>query len=151
MREAAGILTAHGGLTSHAAVVARGEGIPCVVGVGTLSLDPDARTAQIGEHELHDGDVVTIDGASGDVIVGAVELVPPQINEDFGTILEWADELRRLKVRTNADTPGDAAKARDFGARGIGLCRTEHMFSDVEGLALMRELILAQDEQGRRA
>jgi pyruvate,orthophosphate dikinase len=151
MREAAGILTAHGGLTSHAAVVARGEGIPCVVGVGTLSLDQDAKTAQIGEHELREGDVVTIDGASGDVIVGAVELVPPQINEDFGTILEWADAFRRLKVRTNADTPGDAAKAREFGAQGIGLCRTEHMFADVERLALMRELILAQDEQGRRA
>jgi pyruvate, orthophosphate dikinase len=151
MREAAGILTAHGGLTSHAAVVARGEGIPCVVGVGSLSLDVDAKTARVGEHELHEGDMVTIDGASGDVIVGAVELVPPQINEDFGTILEWADELRRLKVRTNADTPGDAVKAREFGAQGIGLCRTEHMFQDEERLALMRELILAQDEQGRRA
>jgi pyruvate, orthophosphate dikinase len=151
MREAAGILTAHGGLTSHAAVVARGEGIPCVVGVGELSLDAEAKSARIGEHELHEHDVITIDGASGNVILGAVELVPPQINEDFETILEWADALRRLKVRTNADTPSDSRKAREFGAEGIGLCRTEHMFQDEERLALMREMILAADEQGRRA
>src|SRR5262249_26255433 len=97
------------------------------------------------------GDVITIDGASGNVILGAVELVPPQINEDFETILEWSDALRRLKVRTNADTPDDAAKAREFGAEGIGLCRTEHMFQDEERLALLGEMILAADEQGRRA
>ena len=149
MREAAGILTAHGGLTSHAAVVARGEGIPCVVGVGDLSLDVEAKTARLGEHELHDGDTITIDGGSGSVIVGEVKLVAPQINEDFGTILEWADDLRRLKVRANADTPADADKAREFGAQGIGLCRTEHMFQDEERLALMREMILAADEAGR--
>ena len=149
MREAAGILTAHGGLTSHAAVVARGEGIPCVVGVGELSLDVEAKTARLGEHELHDGDTITIDGGSGSVIVGEVKLVAPQINEDFGTILEWADDLRRLKVRANADTPADADKAREFGAQGIGLCRTEHMFQDEERLALMREMILAADEAGR--
>ena len=149
MREAAGILTAHGGLTSHAAVVARGEGIPCVVGVGDLSLDVEATTARLGEHELHEGDTITIDGGSGSVIVGEVKLVPPQINEDFGTILEWADDLRRLKVRANADTPADADRAREFGAQGIGLCRTEHMFQDEERLALMREMILAADEAGR--
>jgi pyruvate,orthophosphate dikinase len=149
MREAAGILTAHGGLTSHAAVVARGEGIPCVVGVGELSLDVEAKTARLGEHELHEGDTITIDGGSGSVIVGEVKLVAPQINEDFGTILEWADDLRRLKVRANADTPADADKAREFGAQGIGLCRTEHMFQDEERLALMREMILAADEAGR--
>jgi pyruvate, orthophosphate dikinase len=149
MREAAGILTAHGGLTSHAAVVARGEGIPCVVGVGELSLDVEAKTARLGEHELHEGDTITIDGGSGSVIVGKVKLVAPQINEDFGTILEWADDLRRLKVRANADTPADADKAREFGAQGIGLCRTEHMFQDEERLALMREMILAADEAGR--
>jgi pyruvate,orthophosphate dikinase len=147
--EAAGILTAHGGLTSHAAVVARGEGIPCVVGVGELSLDVEAKTARLGEHELHEGDTITIDGGSGSVIVGEVKLVAPQINEDFGTILEWADDLRRLKVRANADTPADADKAREFGAQGIGLCRTEHMFQDEERLALMREMILAADEAGR--
>jgi pyruvate,orthophosphate dikinase len=150
MREAKGILTVHGGLTSHAAVVARGEGIPCVVGCGDLSLDTAARTARLGGHELREGDVITIDGATGEVIVGEVALVPPQINDDFRTILDWADGLRRLRVRTNADTPADAAKAREFGAEGIGLCRTEHMFQDEERLALMRELILAHDEEGRR-
>jgi pyruvate,orthophosphate dikinase len=151
MRMAAGILTAHGGLTSHAAVVARGEGLPCVVGCSTLSVDAAARVGHLGDHELHEGDVLTIDGGTGSVILGEVALVPPQINEDFETILEWADDLRRLKVRTNADTPDDAAKAREFGAQGIGLCRTEHMFQDEERLALMRELILARDEEGRRA
>ncbi len=151
MRQAKGILTVHGGLTSHAAVVARGEGIPCVVGCGDLSLDAAAKTARIGGHELHEGDPITIDGGSGEVVVGEVPLVPPKINEDFRTVLEWADELRRLKVRTNADTPADARKARDFGAEGIGLCRTEHMFQEAGRLALMRELILANDEEGRRA
>jgi pyruvate,orthophosphate dikinase len=151
MRLAAGILTVHGGLTSHAAVVARGEGIPCVVGCGALSLDPGAGVARIGDRELREGDTITIDGGTGNVILGEVPLVAPQINEDFRTILDWADGLRQLRVRTNADTPGDAAKAREFGAEGIGLCRTEHMFSDVERLALMRELILAHDEQGRRS
>jgi pyruvate,orthophosphate dikinase len=151
MRMAAGILTAHGGLTSHAAVVARGEGLPCVVGCSTLSVDAAAKIAHLGDHELREGDVLTIDGGSGSVILGEVALVPPQINEDFETILEWADDVRRLKVRTNADTPDDAAKAREFGAQGIGLCRTEHMFADAERLALMREMILARDEEGRRA
>jgi pyruvate,orthophosphate dikinase len=151
MRLAAGILTVHGGLTSHAAVVARGEGIPCVVGCSALSLDASAGVARIDDRELREGDAITIDGGSGNVIVGEVALVPPRINEDFRTILEWADELRRLQVRTNADTPDDAAKAREFGAEGIGLCRTEHMFQDEDRLALMREMILARDEQGRRS
>jgi pyruvate,orthophosphate dikinase len=151
MRMAAGILTAHGGLTSHAAVVARGEGIPCVVGCSTLSVDAAAKVAHLDDRELREGETITIDGGTGNVILGEVPLVPPRINEDFRTILEWADGLRRLKVRTNADTPADAAKAREFGAEGIGLCRTEHMFSDVERLALMRELILASDEEGRRS
>jgi pyruvate,orthophosphate dikinase len=151
MRLAAGILTAHGGLTSHAAVVARGEGIPCVAGCGALSVDAAAKVAHLGDHELHEGDLLTIDGGTGSVIVGEVALVPPQINEDFETILGWADELRRLKVRTNADTPDDSRRAREFGAEGIGLCRTEHMFQDEDRLALMRELILAHDEDGRRS
>jgi pyruvate,orthophosphate dikinase len=151
MRMAAGILTAHGGLTSHAAVVARGEGLPCVVGCSALSVDAAARMAHLADHDLHEGDVITIDGGTGNVIVGEVALVPPRINEDFETILGWADELRRLKVRTNADTPDDAAKARRFGAEGIGLCRTEHMFQDEDRLSLMRELILAADEDGRRS
>jgi pyruvate, orthophosphate dikinase len=149
--QAKGILTAHGGMTSHAAVVARGMGKPCVAGCEGLSIDLDARVATIGGTDVPEGGVITIDGASGRVIIGAVDLVPPQINEDFQTILEWADEMRRLKVRANADTPEDAAKAREFGAEGIGLCRTEHMFFGDERLAAMQEMILAADEAGRRA
>jgi pyruvate, orthophosphate dikinase len=151
MVQAAGILTAHGGLTSHAAVVARGMGTPCVTGCEALHVDVRARTARLPGHELREGDTLTIDGGTGEVIVGSVPLVPPQINDDFSSILEWADEIRRLKVRTNADTPEDAAKAREFGAEGIGLCRTEHMFADADRLGLMREMILAADEEGRRA
>jgi pyruvate, orthophosphate dikinase len=148
--EAAGILTAHGGMTSHAAVVARGMGKPCVAGCEDLTIDTRAKTAQIGGHEVSEGDVITIDGGTGRVIIGPVDLVPPQINEDFGTVLEWADELRRLKVRANADTPDDAAKAREFGAQGIGLCRTEHMFMAEDRLPLVREMIMATDEGSRR-
>ncbi|MDX6397629.1 MAG: pyruvate, orthophosphate dikinase, partial [Gaiellaceae bacterium] len=151
MLEAAGILTAHGGLTSHAAVVARGMGTPCITGCEALQVDLQAKKARLPGHELGEGDTITIDGGTGEVIVGAVALVPPQINEDFSAILEWADGIRSLKVRTNADTPEDAAKAREFGAEGIGLCRTEHMFADAERLDLVREMILASDEEGRRA
>ncbi len=149
--QAAGILTAHGGMTSHAAVVARGMGKPCVAGCDGLSIDEATKAVRIGEHELHAGDTITIDGGTGRVIVGPVQLVPPRINEDFETILGWADEVRRLRVRANADTPGDAAKAREFGAEGIGLCRTEHMFMAEERLPVMREMILAADEAGRRS
>jgi pyruvate, orthophosphate dikinase len=148
--QAQGVLTAHGGMTSHAAVVARGMGKPCVAGVEGLEIDMGARTIRIGGQELHEGDVLTIDGGTGRVIVGEVPLVPPAINEDFETILDWADELRRLKVRANADNAEDAAKAREFGAQGIGLCRTEHMFFGEERLPVMQEMILAGDEQGRR-
>jgi pyruvate,orthophosphate dikinase len=148
---AAGVLTAHGGMTSHAAVVARGMGKPCVAGCEELSIDVGAGTVRIGEHELRAGDVVTIDGGTGRVIVGAVPLVPPAIDENFGTILGWADDLRRLRVRANADTPEDAAKAREFGAEGIGLCRTEHMFMGEDRLPVVREMILARDEEERRA
>jgi pyruvate,orthophosphate dikinase len=146
-----GILTAHGGMTSHAAVVARGMGKPCVAGCDDLTLDVKRKTARIGGQEVREGDTITIDGTAGRVMIGAVPLVPPQINEDFETILEWADDIRRLKVRANADTPEDAAKAREFGAEGIGLCRTEHMFMTDERLPVVREMILARDEEGRRA
>ncbi|HKI92690.1 MAG TPA: putative PEP-binding protein, partial [Gaiellaceae bacterium] len=146
-----GVLTAHGGMTSHAAVVARGMGKPCVAGCEGLEIDMEARTLRIGGHDLREGDMLTIDGGSGRVILGEVELVPPQINEDFETILGWADEVRRLKVRANADNPEDSAKAREFGAQGIGLCRTEHMFFGEERLPVMQEMILASDEEGRRA
>ena len=148
---AAGVLTAHGGMTSHAAVVARGMGKPCVAGCEDLSIDVAAGTVRIGEHELRAGDVITVDGGTGRVIVGAVPLVPPAIDANFGTILEWADDLRRLRVRANADTPEDAAKAREFGAEGIGLCRTEHMFMGEERLPVVREMILARDEEERRS
>src|SRR5207244_11345575 len=114
MRHAAGILTAHGGLTSHAAVVARGEGLPCVTGGDGLSIEPGASVAQLGEHTIREGDQITIDGATGRVILGPVELVQPQMNDDFLTILSWADDVRRLNVRANADTPDDAAKAREL-------------------------------------
>ena len=148
---AQGILTVHGGMTSHAAVVARGMGKPCVAGCDGLTLDLAAGTATIGGHVLSEGDVITIDGGTGHVIVGSVPLVPPRINEDFQTILGWSDEMRRMRVRANADTPEDAAKAREFGAEGIGLCRTEHMFFGEERLPVVQEMILADDEEGRRA
>ena len=148
--EAAGILTAHGGMTSHAAVVARGMGKPCVAGCEDLSLDPRAKTARVRDEEVREGDTITIDGGTGDVILSEVKLVSPRINEDFRTVLGWADDLRRLKVRANADTPADAAKAREFGAQGIGLCRTEHMFMAEDRLPVAREMIMASDERERR-
>ncbi|RDI75085.1 pyruvate, phosphate dikinase [Gaiella occulta] len=149
--QARGVLTAHGGMTSHAAVVARGMGRPCVAGCEGLSIDAAAGTVTIGEHELRAGDVITIDGGTGRVIVGPVRLVPPAIDENFGTILGWADALRRLRVRANADTPEDAAKAREFGAEGIGLCRTEHMFMAPDRLPVVQEMIMAATEEARRA
>src|SRR5204862_3227757 len=145
-----GVLTAHGGMTSHAAVVARGMGKPCVAGCEDLSIDVAAGTVRIGSHDLREGDTITIDGGTGRVFVGEVPLVPPQINEDFETILGWADAQRRLEVRANADNPEDAARAREFGAQGIGLCRTEHMFFG-DRLPVMQEMILAESESGRRA
>jgi pyruvate, orthophosphate dikinase len=151
MIQAKGVLTAHGGMTSHAAVVARGMGKPCVAGCEGLEIDAEARTVRIGGRELREGDTITIDGGTGRVIVGEVPLVPPQINDDFETILAWADDVRRLEVRANADNAEDAAKAREFGAEGIGLCRTEHMFFGDERLPVVQEMILASDEDGRRA
>jgi len=150
MIAAKGILTAHGGMTSHAAVVARGMGKPCVAGCEALSVDHAAKKASLNGHDLGEGDVITIDGGTGRVILGPVDLVPPQINEDFETILGWADDMRRLKVRANADTPEDAAKAREFGAQGIGLCRTEHMFMAEDRLPVVREMIMASGEEERR-
>ncbi|MFL5923901.1 MAG: pyruvate, phosphate dikinase [Gaiellaceae bacterium] len=149
--QAAGILTAHGGMTSHAAVVARGMGKPCVAGCEDLTIDVERRALAIGGQQLSEDAVITIDGGTGRVVIGAVDLVPPQINEDFETILGWADKLRRLRVRANADTPEDAAKAREFGAQGIGLCRTEHMFMAEDRLPVVREMIMASGEEERRA
>jgi pyruvate,orthophosphate dikinase len=149
--QANGVLTAHGGMTSHAAVVARGMGKPCVAGCDTLHIDADAGVVRIGDAELAVGNVITIDGGTGRVIVGAVSLVAPAIDENFGTVLGWADGMRRLGVRANADTPEDAAKARVFGAGGIGLCRTEHMFMAPGRLPVVQRMILADREDERRA
>jgi pyruvate,orthophosphate dikinase len=149
MKQSVGILTAHGGLTSHAAVVARGMGKPCVAGCEGLEID--GKKVRLGGQKLKEGDVITIDGGTGRVIVGEVPLVPPAINEDFETILDWADGLRRLKVRANADNPSEAEQAREFGAQGIGLCRTEHMFREGDRLHIVQEMILASDVDGRRA
>ena len=148
--QAAGILTAHGGMTSHAAVVARGMGKPCVAGCEGLSIDLDAHTITVGAVTLSEGDLLTIDGGTGAVIAGEVPLVAPEVNDDLETILGWGDQHRTLKVRANADTAEDAAKAREFGAQGIGLCRTEHMFMAEERLPVVREMILAESEEGRR-
>jgi pyruvate, orthophosphate dikinase len=150
MIQAAGILTAHGGMTSHAAVVARGMGKPCVAGCEGLSIDLEAHTITVGDRTLSEGDLLTIDGGTGAVIVGEVPLVAPEVNDDLETILGWGDEHRSLKVRANADTAEDAAKAREFGAQGIGLCRTEHMFMAEDRLPVVREMILADSEEGRR-
>jgi pyruvate,orthophosphate dikinase len=149
--QAKGILTAHGGMTSHAAVVARGMGKPCVAGCEALTIDYDTRKIALAGQELSEGDILTIDGGTGAVIIGEVPLVPPRVNDDLETILEWGDEHRRLKVRANADTPDDAAKAREFGAQGIGLCRTEHMFMAQDRLPVVQRMIMAEDEKGRRA
>src|SRR5207247_449733 len=128
-----------------------GMGKPCVAGCDALSIDFDAREITLQGQTLAEGDMLTIDGGTGAVIVGGVPLVPPQVNDDLETVLGWGDEHRRLQVRANADTPEDAAKAREFGAQGIGLCRTEHMFMAEERLPVVREMILAADETGRRA
>ena len=138
-------------MTSHAAVVARGLGKPCVAGAEAIRIDLEQRMFSASGHDIHEGDVITIDGGRGEVILGAVPLVPPQVNEDFDTITAWADDVRRLAVRANADTPEDAQRARELGAQGIGLCRTEHMFFGEERLPVVQDMIMASDEEHRRA
>ena len=150
MHAAKGILTARGGMTSHAAVVARGMGRPCVSGAGALSIDAKAKVARVGSREVKEGDLLTIDGATGEVMFGEVATIQPELAGDFGTLMEWADASRRLKVRANAETPLDCRTARDFGAEGVGLCRTEHMFFDAARITAVRQMILAADEAGRR-
>jgi len=150
MHAAAGILTTRGGMTSHAAVVARGMGRPCVAGAGELRIDERAGTLTVRETVLKEGEVVTLDGASGEVMVGEVPTVKPELSGDFAKLMAWADDRRRMRVRTNAETPADARTAVAFGAEGIGLCRTEHMFFDSERIVAVREMILAETEQGRR-
>ncbi|WP_287941562.1 pyruvate, phosphate dikinase [Sphingopyxis sp.] len=151
MHAAKGILTARGGMTSHAAVVARGMGRPCVSGAGGLAIDGNARVLRVAGRELREGDVITLDGSTGEVMAGEVPTLQPELVGDFGTLMGWADKVRRMKVRTNAETPADAQVARDFGAEGIGLCRTEHMFFDAARITAVREMILADSEDGRRA
>jgi len=151
MHAAEGILTTRGGMTSHAAVVARGMGKPCVSGAGALRVDYRAGTLVATGVTLRKGDVITIDGGTGQVLKGAVPMLQPELSGDFASIMEWADGARRMKVRANAETPADARTARSFGAEGIGLCRTEHMFFDEERISVMREMILADTEKERRA
>ena len=150
MHAAAGILTARGGMTSHAAVVARGMGRPCVSGASALRINTELGTLSAGGVTLKKGDLVTIDGSTGQVIRGRVAMRQPEPTGDFATLMEWADGVRRMKVRANADTPNDAAQARKLGAEGIGLCRTEHMFFDATRIMAIREMIASPDESGRR-
>ena len=150
MHAAQGILTSRGGMTSHAAVVARGMGRPCVSGAGSLRIDYKTQTLTVLGRRFGLGDIITIDGGSGNVLVGAVATVNPELSGDFSKLMGWADEIRRLRVRANAETPEDAGTAREFGAEGIGLCRTEHMFFDADRIVAVREMILSTTEDGRR-
>ena len=149
MHAAKGILTARGGMTSHAAVVARGMGRPCVSGAGGISIEMVSRTMRVGNRIIHEGERITLDGSSGEVMYGEVSTVEPDLSGDFGLLMEWADKHRRLKVRTNAETPADCRTARGFGAEGIGLCRTEHMFFEPSRITSVRRMILAEDGAGR--
>ncbi len=151
MHAAKGILTARGGMTSHAAVVARGMGRPCVSGASSVSIDMATRTLRIGDRALKEGDIITLDGSTGDIMAGEVPTIEPELVGDFGTLMGWADRHRRMKVRANAETPADCRMARQFGAEGVGLCRTEHMFFDAGRISAVRQMILAEDESGRRA
>ena len=151
MLAASGILTRLGGMTSHAAVVARGWGKPCVSGAGSIRVDIAAGTLVAGGKTYKKGDVITIDGSTGQVLAGKIAMVQPELSGEFAELMTWADGVRRMKVRTNAETPADARQARSFGAEGIGLCRTEHMFFDEGRIVAMREMILSDDEKGRRA
>lgn len=150
MSIAQGILTTRGGMTSHAAVVARGMGKCCVVGCGEIRIDLANQKFSVGEHAVNYGDWLTLDGATGEIILGQIPTVKPELNDDFNTLMKWVDKHRRLIVRTNADTPFDAKLARSFGAEGIGLCRTEHMFFAEDRIQAVREMILAPDQDGRQ-
>ena len=151
MVTAKAILTARGGMTSHAAVVARGMGKPCVAGAQSLQVDEKASRLSVNGRSLGAGDWITVDGSSGKVFAGQAALIPPELSGNFNRVMKWADRIMQLRVRVNADTPADAHRGRDFGAEGIGLCRTEHMFFEGDRLVAMREMIVAQDPAGRRA
>lgn len=150
MHAAQGILTSRGGMTSHAAVVARGMGKACVAGAGELHIDQKAKVIRFRDQKIQEGDIITIDGSTGEVMLGAVKTIKPELSGDFGKIMGWADERRRMKVRANAETPLDARTARDFGAEGVGLCRTEHMFFEPSRIQSVREMIFADNEDKRR-
>ncbi|TCH97455.1 pyruvate, phosphate dikinase [Roseococcus sp. SYP-B2431] len=151
MHAARGILTTRGGMTSHAAVVARGMGRPCVAGAGGVAVDYASQALSSGGNIVRAGDTITLDGATGEIFLGSVAMIEPQLSGDFATLMEWADKVRRMKVRANAETPLDAETARKFGAEGIGLCRTEHMFFDPERIGAVRQMIMSETEEGRRA
>ncbi|MEO0606875.1 MAG: pyruvate, phosphate dikinase, partial [Pseudomonadota bacterium] len=151
MHAARAIVTARGGMTSHAAVVARGMGRPCVCGAGALQIDTEAGVFRVGDREVKKGEIITVDGAEGEVLFGEAEMQQPDLSGDFGVLMGWADEVRKLSVRTNAETPADVQVASDFGAEGIGLCRTEHMFFDAERIPVVRSMILAGTKAGREA
>jgi pyruvate,orthophosphate dikinase len=151
MHAARGVLTTRGGMTSHAAVVARGMGRPCVAGCGGVTVDYNNQYLSAGGVRIEAGQILTLDGATGEVFIGSVAMVEPQLSGDFSTLMGWADKVRRLRVRANAETPLDAETARRFGAEGIGLCRTEHMFFDPERIGAVRQMIMAETEEGRRA
>ncbi|MBC7431484.1 MAG: pyruvate, phosphate dikinase [Rubritepida sp.] len=150
MHAAKGILTTRGGMTSHAAVVARGMGRPCVAGAGGIMVDYAAQALSAGGHIIRAGETITLDGATGEIFIGTVAMIEPQLSGDFAKLMEWADRVRRMKVRANAETPLDADTARKFGAEGIGLCRTEHMFFDPTRINAVRQMIMAETEAGRR-
>ena len=151
MHVSQGILTTRGGMTSHAAVVARGMGTPCVCGAGDIHVDPKLKTARVRDKTLFEGDIITMDGSTGEIFLGTVKTIQPELTGDFATLMGWVDKIRRLKVRANAETPLDAETARKFGAEGIGLCRTEHMFFDSARILTVRQMILAKDAGGRKA
>ena len=150
MHAARGILTSRGGMTSHAAVVARGMGRPCVSGAGALHINMAEKTISVDGRVIKNHDIITIDGGNGEVMIGQVATIKPELSGHFGELMGWADTKRTLKVRTNAETPLDASAAREFGAEGIGLCRTEHMFFDAERIINVRQMIMSADEEGRR-
>jgi pyruvate,orthophosphate dikinase len=151
MHAARAIVTARGGMTSHAAVVARGMGRPCVCGAGDLQIDAEAGVFRVGDREVKKGEVITVDGAEGEVLFGEVDMQQPDLSGDFGLLMGWADKVRKLNVRTNAETPADVSVAKEFGAEGIGLCRTEHMFFDADRIPVVRSMILAGTKEGREA
>jgi Phosphoenolpyruvate synthase/pyruvate phosphate dikinase len=149
MHAAKGILTARGGMTSHAAVVARGMGRPCVSGSSEIDIDYENKLFKTKNYEIKEGDVITIDGSTGRIILGKVKTIKPEISSDFSKVLNWADSLRKLKIRTNSETPLDSKIAREFGAKGIGLCRTEHMFFEEERILSVRQMILSKSKEDK--